>query len=173
MSQTKPQFILGFDPSLDGFGYGVLDVRYKKPRLAEKGMVTGRNATWGSTPHNVKLALIQAKVKELRAKYDPVYGKVFSEMGFTMGRQNKSNHGVFKARGAMEVELVGLEHIELAVSTVKKAATGSGRAEKEDVQRGMADILGIENEWSNDNESDAVAVAYAGYLKYFTEEKFE
>lgn len=169
---AKPQFIIGFDPSLDGFGYGVLDVRYKSPRLAEKGMVSGRNATWGDTPHSVKLSLIQAKVKELRAKYQPLYNTAFSEMGFTMGGQNRSNHGVYKARGAMEVELVGMEHIEIAIATVKKAATGNGRAEKEEVQEGIAKILGIPNEWSNDNESDAVAVAYTGYVNFYLKEQF-
>ncbi|ALA07233.1 hypothetical protein SECTIM467_109 [Brevibacillus phage SecTim467] len=172
MSTPKPQFILSFDPSLDGFGYAVLDVRYKNPRLAEKGMVSGRNATWGDAPHSVKLALIQAKVKELRAKYQPLYNKVFSEMGFTKGKQNRSNHGVFKARGAMESELVGMELIEIAVTTVKKVATGNGRAEKIEVQEGIAEILGLPNEWNNDNESDAVAVGYAGYINHFLKEDF-
>jgi Holliday junction resolvasome RuvABC endonuclease subunit len=169
---VKPQFILAFDPSLDGFGYAVIDVRYKNPRLAEKGMVSGRNTTWGDAPHSVKLALIASKVKELRAKYQPLYNTYFSEMGFTMGGQNKSNHGVFKARGAMEVELVGMEHVEIAVSTVKKAATGNGRAEKTEVQEHVARIFGIPNEWSNDNESDAVAVGYTGYINFFTKEQF-
>lgn len=169
---VKPQFILSFDPSLDGFGYAVLDVRYKNPRLAEKGMVSGRNTTWGDTPHSVKLALIQAKVKELRAKYQPLYNIAFSEMGFTMGGQNRSNHGVFKARGAMEAELVGMELIEVAVSTVKKAATGNGRADKEEVQEHIARIFGIPNEWSNDNESDAVAVGYAGYINHYSKENW-
>lgn len=163
-------FILGFDPSLDGFGYAVLDVRTKKVKLVEKGVVRGRNSTWGDTPHSVKLSLIQAKVKELRAKYNPVYPQVFSEMGFTMGRQNKSNHGVFKARGAMESELVGLELVEFSPITVKKIITGDRFADKEKVQQYVSQLFNLNEEWGNDNESDAVAVAYVGYKKFVLED---
>lgn len=170
---VKPSFIIAFDPSLDGFGYAVLDVRRKNPSLAEKGTVLGRNKTWGDTPHSVKLALIQAKVKELRAKYQPLYYKIFSEMGFTQRQQNKSNHGVFKARGAMEAELVGMEVVEIAPNTVKKAITGNGHAEKEEVAQKIAEILGIPNDFTTDNESDALAVAYTGYLNHFLKERFD
>jgi crossover junction endodeoxyribonuclease RuvC len=163
------RYLVGFDPSLDGTGYCVLDCRYKTPRIAEAGTVKGRNETWGDTPNQVKLALIQAKVKELRAKYDPIFPIVFLERGFTL--HNNSTQATFRARGALEAELVGLEIVEFTPSEVKKIATGDGSASKQEVAAHIADTLGVPlSTFRTEDESDATAVAYAGYLKYFNKE---
>ncbi|MCY8015482.1 crossover junction endodeoxyribonuclease RuvC [Bacillus licheniformis] len=162
----KHRFMVGFDPSLDGTGYAVLDCLYKKPRIAEMGVVKGRTKTWpAGTHHRTKLALIQAKVKELRAKYDPIFPIVFLERGFT-GRNNDTQ-ATYKARGALESELVGLLIDEFPPSEVKKVATGKGSAEKDEVAEHMAEIFSISVEdFETYDVSDALAVAYRGYLKY-------
>jgi crossover junction endodeoxyribonuclease RuvC len=156
-------FVLAFDASLDGTGYAVLDKRNKKPKLAESGVVKGRNKTWGETPHTVKLALIRAKVEELVAKYQPLHPTVYIERGFVKG--NKNTQAIFKARGALESALVGFEIEEISPTTVKKLIANYGFAEKEEVGKYVKEILGIEKEWLTDDESDAVAVALAGLIK--------
>lgn len=162
------RYLLAFDPSLDGTGYAVLDCRYKFPRVAEIGTVKGRNATWGDTPHQVKLALLQAKVKELRAKYDPVYPTVFLEKGFA--KFKKETQAIFKARGAMESELVGLEIVEFAPNTVKKMVTGNGHASKPSVAKSVAEIFGMDvSDFKTEDESDALAVAFTGYQEHYKE----
>lgn len=163
----KHRFLMGYDPSLNGTGYCVLDCRFKTPRIAEVGYVKGRNATWGETPYQVKLALIQAKVKELRAKYDPIFPITFLERGHT--QFNNDTQAVFRARGALESELVGLEIVEFPPSQVKKAVTNSGSASKEEVAIAVAEHLGVSIDIFEGSEdaSDAAAVAYTGYLHYF------
>lgn len=162
MSQVKARYILGFDPSLDGTGYAVLDCRFKTPRVAEVGTVKVKP----SDPHNIKLAIIAAKVKELRARYGQgLYGKVFLERGFT--KFNNSTQATFKARGALESELAGLEVIEYTPPTVKLAVAGHGKAEKSQVAAAVAAKLGIENNFETEDESDALAVAYVGYKEEF------
>ena len=165
----KQRYLLAFDPSLDGTGYCVLDCRYKEPRLAEIGTVKGRNKTWGDTPYQVKLALIQSKVKELRAKYDPIYPKVFLEKGFS--RFNNDTQAIYRARGALESELVGLEIVEYSPNTIKKVVAHHGHATKEDVKNAVASIFNVPLDvFETEDESDATAVAYTGYIKEYAEE---
>lgn len=164
------KFMIGFDPSLDGTGYTVLDCRYKEPRIAEMGVVKGRTKTWGDTPYQVKLALIQAKVRELRAKYDPIFPMVFLEKGFT--KFNNDTQATFRARGALESELVGVVIVEFTATEVKKIATGNGAASKPEVAQHMADKFGISVEdFETEDVSDSLAVAYAGYLEYYKGEE--
>lgn len=161
------RFLVAFDPSLDGTGYAVLDCRYKQPRIAEMGVVKGRTTTWAAdTPYQVKLALIQAKAKELRAKYDPIFPMVFLERGFT--KFNNSTQATFRARGALESEMVGIVITEFPPSEVKKTVTGNGSAQKEDVAKAVADYFGISiDDFETEDVSDALAVALTGYYQYY------
>ena len=161
----KYRFLLGFDPSLDGTGYCVLDCNYKTPRVAEVGTIKGRTKSWNGASTPVKLSLIQAKVKELRAKYDPIYPKVFLESGFV--KFNSETKAVYKARGALESELVGLEIIEYTPSTIKKTVTGNGHASKEEVKKAIEELFNISIKDNHFDESDAIAVAFTGYLNEY------
>lgn len=166
------RFVLAFDPSLNGSGYAVLDVSRKKPKIVEHGTVRGINRTWRNEDnHQVRLALIAAKTKELVAKYTPACKKVFLERGFTKG--NNSTQATFKARGALESELVGFDVIEIPPTLVKKIISDYGAASKKTVAESVADFLGIdyaefldESGKLKEDESDAAAVAVAGWLKY-------
>lgn len=158
------KFLIGFDPSLNGTGYAVLDCRYNEPRIAEMGVVKGRTKTGDST--QVKLALIQAKAMELRAKYDPIFPMVFLERGFT--KFNNDTQATYRARGALEAELVGLLITEFPPSEVKLTVTGNGAAGKPEVAEHMAKVFGISvDDFETEDVSDALAVAYTGYLEYY------
>jgi crossover junction endodeoxyribonuclease RuvC len=166
MTGKKYDFLVAFDPSLDGCGWAVLDIRNKKPKFVESGVVTGRTTTWASgTPHSTKLALICSMVEQVMAKYQVVYHTVYLERGFS--KFNNSTQATFKARGALESKLVGYEVLEITPGEVKKLITGNGAADKEEVATHIRRILAIPDSkvFSTDDESDAVAVAYAGYLK--------
>jgi len=171
------KFVLAFDPSLNGTGYAVLDVSRKKPKLVEKGTVQGRNKTWGDEDtHPVKLSLIIAKVAELVAKYRPAHQKVFLEKGFSNKFINATQI-IFKARGALESQLVGFEIVEIAPTSVKKILSEHGHASKNSVAECVADFLGIdysefldEKGKLKEDESDATAVAVAGWLKHIKED---
>jgi len=168
----KASFVLAFDPSLNATGYCVLDVRGKKPKLAEVGHVKGRNASLANEPTSIKLALIAAKTKELVAKYQPLHKKVFLERGFT--KFNNSTQATFRARGALEAELVGYEVVELPPTTVKKIISDYGLAHKKDVAECVADYLNVPVEtFETEDQSDATAVAVAGWLKFIKEDDSE
>ncbi|MGG1263762.1 crossover junction endodeoxyribonuclease RuvC [Brevibacillus laterosporus] len=171
------RFLLAFDPSLNGTGYAVLDISHKKPKLIEKGTVKGRNKTWGDEDsHQVKLSLIIAKTRELVAKYRPAHKLVFLEKGFS-NKYINSTQIIFKARGALESQLIGFEIIEIAPTSVKKILAEHGHAHKKQVAECVADFLGIDySEFLDDkgklkeDESDATAVGVAGWLKYVKED---
>jgi len=164
---SKVEFILGFDPSLNGTGYCVLDVRYKHPRIAEVGTVQGRNKTWGDEDTtSVKLTLISAKVRELVAKYRPAYPMVFLERGFS-NKFHNSTQSTFRARGALESELIGFEVVEFPPTQVKKEIGKEGFAAKATVAESVAEFLKVPVETFNtEDESDAAAVAVLGWLKH-------
>jgi crossover junction endodeoxyribonuclease RuvC len=164
------KFVIAFDPSLNGTGYAVLDVSFKKPRLVESGTIQGRNKTWGTEDsHQVRLALITSKVRELVAKYRPAHQKVFLEKGFSNKFVNATQL-VFKARGALESELVGFEVEEIAATSVKKILTEHGHAHKSQVAECVADFLNVPlDTFKTEDESDAAAVAVAGWLKFIKE----
>lgn len=166
---NKERFLLAFDPSLNGTGYAVLDCKNKTPKIAEMGVIKGRSTSWSSdTPHQVKLALIQSKVKELRAKYHPIYPHVFMERGFS--KFNNSTQATFRARGALESELVGVEIVEYTPSEIKKYVSKDGGGSKESVAESIADIFGITTDaFETDDVSDALAISYIGYKKHYTE----
>lgn len=156
-------FLLGIDPGLDSMGYAVLDIRKKKPTVAEMGIVKGRNKTWGDTPTAVKLVLIQAKIMELTAKYFPLHDTVYMEKGFV--KFNPATKALYRARGAIETQLVHFSTVELQPSEIKKEITKHGASDKEQVAKSVAQLLGIPNEFETDDVSDALAVALAGYFR--------
>lgn len=162
ISISKADFILAADPSLNGFGYAVIDIRYKEPKIAEKGTILGRNKTWGDTPRQVKLALISSKIRELVAKYQPLHKKVFVESGFT--KFNKETQALYAARGAFESELSSYDIVEFSPNTIKKEIGRHGHANKKVVADNLCKIFNVELDYfETDNESDAVAVGYLGF----------
>lgn len=163
-------YLIGLDPSLNEFGYGVLDIRRKNPKAIDWGIVKGINETWGDTPHSVKLALIDAKMQELLAKYQPLYKTIFFERGFTKG--NHSTQGTFMARGVAKAKFVGYDIIEIAPNTIKKIVGDYGHATKEEVEKGIRNKLNIDKNiiFTSDGETDALAIAYTGWLTYINNE---
>jgi len=161
------KFVLAFDPSLNGTGYCVLDVSRKKPKLIEVGTIRGRNKTWREEDtHQVRLSLIASKTRELVAKYRPAHQKVFLERGFSNKFVNATQI-IFKARGALESELVGFEIVEIPPTTVKKVISEYGLAHKKNVAECVADFLGVPvKTFETEDESDAAAVAVTGWLKF-------
>lgn len=160
-------FAIGIDPSLDGCGYAVLDIRYKSPRLVEMGTVKGRNKTWGDTPRGVKLKLLEAELSRLRAKYQPLYPVIFLEQGFA--KFKKETQSIFRARGVLELVFWDMQIVEFAPSTVKLKVTGNGHASKESVAEKIGAFYGV-GEFEDDNQSDALGVVHTGYLEYIKED---
>lgn len=167
MAKRQHRFALGIDPSLDGTGYAVIDLNYKVPRLAEKGVVRGRTKTWGDTPRGVKLQLLEAEMNKLKAKYYPLYPVIFMEKGFS--KFNKETQSIYRARGVIEKVFWDMDIVEYAPSTVKRIVTGDGSASKDLVEEHVKTLYGVD-EFETQDESDALGVVHTGYLEHIKED---
>ena len=145
--------ILGIDTSLRSSGYGVLVTEGSRMRSLEAGRI--RNAP--KLPLSECLRTIHARVAELIAQYSPdvvaiesvIYGKNAGTM-LVLG----------EARGAVITAAAdaGLPIYEYEPRRVKMAVCGNGLAEKEQVQRMVKTLLGLEELPQND-AADALAIA--------------
>ena len=145
--------ILGIDTSLRSSGYGVLVTEGSRMRSLEAGRI--RNAP--KLPLSECLRTIHARVAELIAQYSPdvvaiesvIYGKNAGTM-LVLG----------EARGAVITAAAdaGLSIYEYEPRRVKMAVCGNGLAEKEQVQRMVKTLLGLQELPQND-AADALAIA--------------
>ena len=145
--------ILGIDTSLRSSGYGVLSVEGSRMRALEAGRI--RNDP--KLPLSGCLRAIHARVAELIAQYAPdvvaiesvIYGKNAGTM-LVLG----------EARGAVITAAAdaGLPIYEYEPRRVKMAVCGNGLAEKEQVQRMVKTLLGLQELPQND-AADALALA--------------
>ena len=145
--------ILGIDTSLRSSGYGVLVTEGSRMRSLEAGRI--RNAP--KLPLSECLRTIHARVAELIAQYSPdvvaiesvIYGKNAGTM-LVLG----------EARGSVITAAAdaGLPIYEYEPRRVKMAVCGNGLAEKEQVQRMVKTLLGLQELPQND-AADALAIA--------------
>ena len=145
--------ILGIDTSLRSSGYGVLVTEGSRMRSLEAGRI--RNAP--KLPLSECLRTIHARVAELIAQHSPdvvaiesvIYGKNAGTM-LVLG----------EARGAVITAAAdaGLPIYEYEPRRVKMAVCGNGLAEKEQVQRMVKTLLGLQELPQND-AADALAIA--------------
>ena len=145
--------ILGIDTSLRSSGYGVLVTEGSRMRSLGAGRI--RNAP--KLPLSECLRTIHARVAELIAHHAPdvvaiesvIYGKNAGTM-LVLG----------EARGAVITAAAdaGLSIYEYEPRRVKMAVCGNGLAEKEQVQRMVKTLLGLQELPQND-AADALAIA--------------
>lgn len=142
---------LGLDLSISRPGFAVLEVKRRKPIL----IFCEHIKTNAKLPHGDRLAHIKAYVDAIRYDYGP-FAAVVREKAFHNSRVNATAGG-YKVAGIVDYTLRGYDIVELANSTVKKAITGNGRADKREVEREVLRWF-PQKKFNSDDESDAVAV---------------
>ena len=145
--------VLGIDTSLRSTGYGVLAVDGSRMSALDFGNI--RNAA--KLPLTGCLKAIHEKVAELIATHHPdvmaieqvIYGKNAGTM-LVLG----------EARGAVLTAAAdaGLPVYEYEPRRMKRAVTGNGLAEKEQIQRMIKTLLALEEPPQND-AADALGLA--------------
>ena len=145
--------VLGIDTSLRSTGYGVLAVDGSRMSALDFGNI--RNAA--KLPLTGCLKAIHEKVAELIATHHPdvmaieqvIYGKNAGTM-LVLG----------EARGAVLTAAAdaGLSVYEYEPRRMKRAVTGNGLAEKEQIQRMIKTLLALEEPPQND-AADALGLA--------------
>ena len=146
--------VLGIDPGTAACGFGI--VREKGSRL--KAVDFGWWQTSARQRPELRLKTIFDGVAELIEEYGP--DAVVLEESF-VGADARNALSVGQARGAVLVAAAssGIECAEYPPSRVKQAVCGYGRAEKAQVQRMVAAILGLKKAPTPHHAADALAVA--------------
>lgn len=145
--------ILGLDPGSRVCGYGVIDVVGSELVYVECGTLTARE----EKPVEERLGEIACGLREVIGELAPAV--VAIEDVFT--HQNpRSALALAQARG-MALAVVGLAGLRVASyppASVKKAVSGSGRADKDQVARMVQALIGLRT-LPRADATDALAVA--------------
>ena len=146
--------VLGIDPGTADTGYGV--VQSAGSRLAALG--AGVIRTDARTPLEQRLAEIHVAVSELLERHRPDAVAV-EELYF--GANVRTAFAVGQARGVVLLA-AGQRSVPARSYTpqqVKGAVCGHGRADKEQVAKMVARLLGLGRPPASDHAADALAVA--------------
>ena len=156
MTTRKSVRILGIDPALNNTGWTILDFQGNDPIFVSMGHISNKQ----KTDYYVKLANIRSSIVELVQKYQP---QVLSIEETFVNTNARSSLKLGIVRGVIiSVALeYGLEVKEFEPSEIKKAITGTGRAEKEQVSY-MAKVLVPQASPQTLDESDSLAIALCG-----------
>lgn len=150
--------VLGLDPGLADTGYGVIEAGRGKIRYLDHGSITTRP---GETTGR-RLELIRDAVVEVIEKYRPAQAGIES---LYFAKNITSAIPVAQARGVLLLALH--EHdipaFEFAPQQIKVAITGSGRADKRQVQELVQMLLGLDEYPKPDHAADALAAAICCY----------
>jgi crossover junction endodeoxyribonuclease RuvC len=146
--------LIGIDPGLAATGWGVVTFDGSRFRHVAHGVIE----TDPSDALPARLLAIHDRIRKLLAKYSPDEAGV-EELFFS--KNITSGMAVAHARGVVFLAL-GQKGVPVGSYTpqqVKSAVIGRGRAEKEQVQRLVAVLLGLDTVPGPDHAADALAIA--------------
>ena len=146
--------VLGIDPGTASTGYGVVCAAGSRLSALEEGVIQ----TAAGIPLERRLADIHARVGELIGRYAPA-SLAIEELYF--GANVRTAFAVGQARGVVLLAAgqCGIPSRSYTPQQVKAAVCGHGRADKDQVARMVARLLGLGAEPLSDHASDALAVA--------------
>jgi crossover junction endodeoxyribonuclease RuvC len=146
--------ILGIDPGTAALGYGVVERIGSRLRPIDFGCHT-------TTPDDslpVRLQSLHRAVADLLALHQP---NVVGVERLFFSRNAQTAFAVGQARGVvlLAVAEAGIEVAEATPSAIKLAVAGHGAADKEQMGRMVATILGLDAAPRSDDAADALAAA--------------
>ena len=146
--------VVGIDPGTASCGFGIVHEKDGRLRAIDHG--------WWKTSagerSELRLKTIFDAVAELVALHQP--DAVVLEESF-VGVDARTALSVGQARGAVMVAAAnaGVDCAEYSPARVKQVVCGYGRAEKQQIQKMVRAILGLEVEPATSHAADALAVA--------------
>ena len=134
--------VIGIDPGTASCGYGIVHERDGRLRAIDHG--------WWKT----------SAAERPEARLKTIFDAVAIEESF-VGVDARTALSVGQARGAIMVAAAnaGIACAEYSPARVKQVVCGYGRAEKQQMQRMVKVILGLETEPATSHAADALAVA--------------
>lgn len=157
--------LLALDLSLSSTGYAVIQWEDGCATVLEVGHIDNKRKGRMKWSHGKRLLNIYEELSFVINSY-PDIEQVVREK--SVSRFNRSTQVLFRVVGVVDLllEEYGLQPSkEITISETKKVITGDGKAEKEAVATAVQQYLAEKVNFTNDDESDAVAVGVAYCIK--------
>ncbi len=154
--------ILGVDPGLNITGYGVLEASAAGPRLVEAGIV--RAGQQGEMSR--RLAAIWEGITELIRTFQPVALALEALYAHYEHPHTAILMGHVRGVICLAAGQAGIPVISYSATQVKRILTGSGRADKGQMQRAIQRELALERLPEPADVADALAVALCHYYMH-------
>lgn len=153
--------ILGIDPGTSSIGYSIFETN-TTPRLLHAGVFRLERVAPGE-----RLLALHAGITRLIREWKP---ETLAIEKLFFAKNAKTACAVSESRGALllTAALAGMSVFEYTPLEIKKAVTGDGKADKTAVEKmirlALPDAAKLKTQ---DDMFDAIAAAYACYLKEF------
>ncbi|BCB96922.1 crossover junction endodeoxyribonuclease RuvC [Dissulfurispira thermophila] len=147
--------ILGIDPGSIKCGYGLIEATTPNPSLFY--LSSGRIILSARKPLHIRLQELYTSLIDVISEYKPdeiVIEKIFFAKSVRVALSLGHTRGVV----LLAASLTGIPIYEYSALEVKKAVVGYGRADKNQVQKLVKEILNIKHLLSSDS-ADAIALA--------------
>ena len=148
-------FVLGIDPGVSRCGYGCVEGRTgATPRAVAVGVLT----TPPSDALPDRLAALDRDLRALVAEYRPTVVAV-ERLFFQTNARTAMSVGQASGLALVAAAQAGCEVVQYTPNEVKQAVAGYGSAPKEQVQRMVQSLLGLDEIPSPPDAADALALA--------------
>lgn len=149
---SREKIVLGIDPGLASVGYGLVAESGGQLRHIAHGCIV----TQAGSPSGERLKIIYNEISSLITLYKPDLGGIEDLYFF---RNVSSALPVAEARGVIKLAfaVAGIPLAEFTPNEIKKAVTGTARADKVQVQEMVRILLGLDVIPSPDHAADALA----------------
>jgi len=146
--------VLGIDPSLRSTGFGIVEEKNGALSPVAFGIIKPT----AKLPLHLKLAEIKSELETLIRTYEPAEAAVENPF---YAQNMKTALLLGQVRGAVLVAVAGTGCglAEYSALEIKKAVTGYGQADKEQVLTMVRSLLGLDDESIPLDASDALATA--------------
>lgn len=155
--------VLGIDPGIELAGFGLIDAQVGlNPVLVHCGVI--RTSSMLSTEE--RLVIIAKDLQDLIDQSGDIDVAGIEELFFAKNVTTAFTVG--QARGVIMYILAknGIPIVEVKPVEVKQALTGSGRADKKEMQRMVQFTFGLDAPPRPDDAADAAAVALTALASY-------
>jgi len=146
--------VLGIDPSLQSTGFGIVEEEAGRLRPVAYGVIKPT----AKLPLHLKLAEIKAEIEGLIRTHGPAEAAIENPF---FAQNMKTALLLGQVRGAVLVAVAGAGCglAEYSALEIKKAVTGYGQADKEQVLTMVRSLLGLDDDRIPLDASDALATA--------------
>ena len=146
--------VLGIDPGYAILGYGVLETDGVRLRALDYGVIE----TEQRQPFPARLEKLYMGVRELCSLYQPAH-VAFEELFFARNAKTAIQVGSGRGVVLLAAQQQGVPLYEYTPMQIKLAVTGSGHADKKQVQQMVRILLKLKEVPRPDDAADALGVA--------------